>query len=247
MNKIRLGDPLIHLKTTPSTNNYAWEILQNTGTEPGTVILADFQTNGKGQGENQWDSEENANLLFSIILKPTFLAASHQFYLSMSISNGIATFLQQFSDSIKIKWPNDLYAANKKICGILIENTIMGNFLYNSVVGIGLNVNQQRFPTELSGATSLYLLTGKEYDLNDLLRQLLNSISEQLETLVRHNHSKIRIDYLNHLYLHHEWHTYEDATGSYKGRIIDIEETGEIMIRSERGEIKKYGFREVRF
>jgi BirA family transcriptional regulator, biotin operon repressor / biotin---[acetyl-CoA-carboxylase] ligase len=247
MNKIRLGDPLIHLKTTDSTNNYAWELLQNTSTEPGTVILADFQTNGKGQGENHWNSDEKANLLFSIILKPTFLEATRQFYLSMAISNGIAFFIQQYSDQIKIKWPNDLYASNKKICGILIENTVMGNFLYTSVVGIGLNVNQQRFPTELSGATSLYLLTGKKFDLNDMLRQLLNNISDQLETLVQHNHSKIRIDYLNQLYLHHEWHTYEDATGTYTGRIIDIEESGEILIRSQSGEIKKYGFREVRF
>ncbi len=247
MNYFQLGQPLIHLKTVDSTNNYAMQCIQNKNAEHGTVILAEYQTGGKGQGRNKWTSEKNANLLFSIILKPDFLAATRQFYLSMAVANGLSVFLRRYSQEVFIKWPNDIYIANKKVSGILIENTVMGNYLNDSVIGIGINVNQKNFPEELPDATSLYLATGNMYDRNELLSGILESIADHMELLVQQNFLKIRTTYLNHLYLHYEWHEFHDDSGSFKGKIVDVEESGALVIMTETGSPRKFGFQEVRF
>lgn len=247
MNYFQLGQPLIHLKTVDSTNKYAMHRVQNKNAEHGTVILADYQTEGKGQGRNKWTSEKDANLLFSIIVKLDFLSATKQFYLSMAVANGLSVFLRRHIQNVLIKWPNDIFIVNKKVSGILIENTIMGNYLNYSVIGVGINVNQKDFPEELPDATSLYLATGSLYNRNELLSGILETLADQMELLVQQDFLKIRTTYLNHLYLHYEWHEFHDDSGIFKGKIVDVEESGALVIMTETGNSRKFGFREVRF
>jgi len=244
---LKLGEPLIKLDTVDSTNNYAINLLRNENATEGTVILADFQSLGKGQGGNKWLSDKNQNLLFSIILKPDFLKASKQFYLSMCISNGVAGHVESVAGNAKIKWPNDLLLNNKKVAGILIENTIMKDMLSTSVAGIGLNVNQQQFPESLPEAVSLALATGKQYNLAGLLAGLLEQIENALEPLYRGNYATIRTFYLNRLYRLAEWARYSDEAGIFEGRINDVAESGELIIEKRIGKSFRYSFKELEF
>ena len=129
MNPLTIGKPLIHLPLVDSTNNYASALLKNQEVAEGTAILADCQTMGKGYAGNTWLSEANCNLLFTIILRPEFLLAERQFYLSMCISNGILENLGTMIGSLSIKWPNDILLNNRKVAGDLIENTVQGRHL----------------------------------------------------------------------------------------------------------------------
>jgi BirA family biotin operon repressor/biotin-[acetyl-CoA-carboxylase] ligase len=245
MRPVKLGEPLIHLVTVDSTNNYAALRLRNGTATEGTVILADYQWQGKGQGGNQWISEQASNLLFSIILCPDFIPADRQFYLSMCISNGLVDILLSLGASCKVKWPNDILLDNKKVAGILIENTIMGEMLNTSVIGIGLNVNQRTFSELLPNPTSLFLSTGKEYNLAELFPAMLSKLELHIYQLYDGRLDVIRTNYLNHLYGLNEWLSFTDAEGSFEGRITDVTDTGELIVKRRNSEIKYYGYKEV--
>jgi BirA family biotin operon repressor/biotin-[acetyl-CoA-carboxylase] ligase len=169
------GKFLIHLPSIDSTNNYAKEYIAKSSPIDGTVILADEQYAGRGQTGNVWLSEPNKNLTFSLIYHTSFLLATEQFYLNMAVSLGIWSTVSNQLSTVKIKWPNDIYVNHQKIAGILIENTISGMYLKYSVIGIGLNVNQDTFPTDVP-ATSLKCLTGQELDRQSVLNKLLNAV-----------------------------------------------------------------------
>ncbi|HEX2394530.1 MAG TPA: biotin--[acetyl-CoA-carboxylase] ligase [Bacteroidales bacterium] len=244
---LKLGEPLIKLESVDSTNNYAMNLLRNENPSEGTVILAGYQTVGKGQGGNTWQSERNQNLLFSVILKPDFLKAEKQFYLSMCISNGLSAFIENTAGHSHIKWPNDILLKGKKVAGILIENTIMIDKLHASVAGIGVNVNQLSFPADLPDAVSISKVTGKEYNLLDLLNDLLDSLKLALEPLYCANMAEIRTAYLNRLYRLNEWARYKDDSGTFEGRINDVADTGELIVEKHNGESRLYGFKEINF
>ena len=144
----------------------------------GTVLLAKLQTSGRGTGSNQWESEKAQNITGSIVFEPTFLEPANSFLVSMAISVGIATFLNQYSNEVKIKWPNDIYIKNKKIGGILIENEFTASAITRTIAGIGLNINQTRFITA-PNPTSLSIVTGKHFNLGIIEKELFNSINKQ--------------------------------------------------------------------
>jgi len=244
---LRLGETLIKLGTVDSTNTYAINLLRHENPVEGTVILADYQSSGKGQGGNKWLSEKSLNLLFSIILLPGFLEAEKQFYLSMCISNGLAGFVGILAGHSAIKWPNDILLEGKKVGGVLIENTLINNMLNTSVIGIGLNVNQKRFPPELPDAVSLNMVTGTEYILGDLLNDVLVSLETAIHPLYEGSFGGIRTAYLNRLHLLNTWASYTDASGPFEGRINDVADTGELIVARRNGELRNYGFREIQF
>lgn len=244
---LKLGEPLIKLDTVNSTNTYASDLLKNTNPPQGTVILTGFQTGGKGQGGNKWLSERNMNLLFSLILRPDFIKADKQFYLSMCISNGIAAMVGNIAGDSQIKWPNDILLNGRKVAGILIENTVMADMLHSTVAGIGLNVNQEKFGPELQDAVSLKMVTGREYNIDILLEELLEHLSTALGPLYNGIYAEIRTTYLNRLYRLNEWARFTDKNGSFDGRITDIADSGEIMVGRRDGRITEYGFKEIRF
>lgn len=247
MAEISLGKPLIHLQTVDSTNNYALTLAKLPDTAEGTVILADFQTGGRGQGRNRWQSEAGMNLLFSLILRPVSVQAHRQFYLSMAVATGITGILQRTGIPAQVKWPNDILVHGRKIAGILIENTVMGPHLFTSVIGIGLNVNQDGFPPDLPAATSLRLETGAAHPPEEVLSLLLGGIAANLSLLYDGQYGRIKSDYLNHLWMLNRETGMQDAAGTFRGRIADVAETGELIVRGPDGTIRQYGFREVAF
>ena len=135
--------PLIHISETNSTNNYLQSLCSKQKVEELTVVVADFQTSGRGQRGNSWESDSGKNLLFSIVIFPEFLEARRQFLISQIISLAIKEELDTYTTDISIKWPNDIYWHDKKIAGILIENVLSGSTFSRAIIGMGLNINQK--------------------------------------------------------------------------------------------------------
>jgi BirA family transcriptional regulator, biotin operon repressor / biotin---[acetyl-CoA-carboxylase] ligase len=247
MRKITLGYPLIRLESVDSTNIYAAQLLRTGQVTEGTVILAVDQTQGKGQGTNRWISEPGANLLLSLILRPDFILAEQQFFLSMCVSNAIHGFLEPVAPPVLIKWPNDILLQGRKVAGILIENTILDRNLHTSVVGIGLNVNQQDFPDTLPDPISIRMVTGREHILSECLDGLLASLTFHLNKLYEKSFAEIKTYYLNNCWGLNTWARYTDASGIFEGRIVDVAATGELIVVNRTGTLKAYGFKEIKF
>ena len=207
-----------------STNTRA-AIEADTSAE-GTVWVADFQTAGRGQRGNKWESAESKNLTFTILLKPEFLHPSRQFCISQICSIGICRYLTAKGLPAKIKWPNDIYIGNKKNCGMLIEHSIRGDKLAVSIAGIGLNLNQTRFASDAPNPTSLLLecssrqllpstASGQEkfastfsFDRKEELQQLLGYIFTVYQELQDGFHTELDKEYTQNLYRLGEWHKY---------------------------------------
>lgn len=168
-----IGSVCIRLERIDSSNNYARELIRDKMPIEGTVIVANEQFSGRGQRANTWFSEPKSNLTCSYILRPVFLAAKNQFVLSAAVALAVFETVSQFipNNTLRIKWPNDILVGDKKIAGILIENTLRRCNLETSIIGIGLNVNQLKFPSELN-ATSIQLNTNTETDLKLVLEEL---------------------------------------------------------------------------
>lgn len=176
---------IIHLPEVSSTNAYAKKLLRDQKPPEGTMIQADFQTAGRGQDKNNWESEAGKNILVTIILYPDFLEVSDQFKISMAVALGIIDFLEDVlpAEELYIKWPNDIYVGNKKIGGILINNEVMGNHFDHVIAGIGINLNQEGFSAELPNPVSAYNLTGIEYDIEKETLRLRDFVMKRYESM----------------------------------------------------------------
>ena len=174
---------IIHLSQTTSTNSYAKKYIEEHQAGEGTIIVAHEQTSGRGYGENTWESEPGKNLTFSLILYPVFIKAADFFRISQFVSLGLVDVLEKhLSEGISIKWPNDIYYKDDKIAGILIENSILRDKIDSSVIGVGLNVNQEVF-AHAPNPVSLKQITGKEYDLEILLEEMVRSILNRYDQM----------------------------------------------------------------
>lgn len=183
----------------PSTNEYATQLLAQEDVIEGTVIVAKYQTAGKGQGLHTWDSDDGKNLLFSIILYPDRVLPEDQIFITMAVSLGVCDFLNDFFKGSQIKAPNDIYYNNHKIAGILIENTIVEGIINSCVVGIGLNVNQTTFPSNLPNPISIANITGREQNTEDCLNKLLVCLDKRYKELLYGDREKIKSDYTKRL------------------------------------------------
>lgn len=243
----QIGHTLITLKTVESTNNYAIDQVAVNEIEEGTVFLAYDQTAGKGQVNNQWESEAGKNLTFSILLRPAFLEIQKQFMLSKAVSLGLVNFLSRYTEEVKIKWPNDIYAGDGKICGILIENAIMAGTISQSIVGIGLNINQIRFLSLAPNPVSLKMITGRDYDLEVLVKELLSEIDRSYGRLREGRFPELDEAFHARLYRLGEWRAYRDAAHQYTGMITGVNPIGRLRIREEDGPEHEYHFKEVEY
>ena len=244
------GKFLLHLPSVDSTNNYAKDFIAKSSPIDGTVILADEQVAGRGQSGTIWLADANKNLTFSVIFHTSFLRATEQFYLNMAISLGISyaihSIIQPFNNSaIQIKWPNDIYADNKKIVGILIENTISGMNLKYSIIGIGLNVNQENFPKEIN-ATSFKTLLGKEEDKNIILDTVLASIEKYFLLLKERKFDQLKKEYIENLFRYRLISKYKKGEEIFEGSIFDVDEIGNLILETSAG-IQKFGFKDISF
>jgi BirA family biotin operon repressor/biotin-[acetyl-CoA-carboxylase] ligase len=238
---------VINLDLVDSTNNYARGLVLHKEAEEGTVVLAQQQTNGRGHGKNCWESEIGKNLLCSILFKPTFLYPANQFFLSMVVSLGIFDFVASEVNDVKIKWPNDIYISENKIGGILIENTIMGNQMSDSVSGIGLNINQETFVSNAPNPVSLKLVTRQVYNLECCLEKVWLNIFKWYEVLKLGDFDKIAKTYTSNLFRINEWATYKDKDGEFIGQIIGVDEIGQLKIQTQKKIIRLFQFKEVEY
>jgi BirA family biotin operon repressor/biotin-[acetyl-CoA-carboxylase] ligase len=242
-----IGSKIIYIQQLTSTNTHAFSLLERVHPGEGTIVQTGYQTAGKGQQGNKWESETGKNLLFSIILYPSMITPDKQFILSMVISLGITDFLSRHLNGSVIKWPNDIYVNNDKIAGMLIENTLISDEIEDSVVGIGLNVNQDEFHPDARNAVSMKQLTGKEFELNDCLSQLSADLDKRYMQLKKGDYDVIKDDYLSRLMRFLEWHDYKDKNGTFNGRIVSVMDDGKLVIERKSGTESDYYFKEVEF
>ena len=239
----------IILEATDSSNNYAKRLIAANKATHGTVVLAYCQEAGKGHAGNQWESEAKKNLLMSIVLFPEFLPADKQFYLSKIISLAITDLLQEEipHKAVSIKWPNDIYAGDKKMAGILIENSVSGHYMHSSVVGIGLNLNQENFSGELPNPVSLKQITGNNYSIGAMAERLQEKFYSWYSHLEMQQIRAIDISYLGKLYRKNQWCRFRKNAKTFEARINGIGEYGQLILEDRKGRLSEYQFKEVEF
>lgn len=243
-----MNSNIIRLPEAASTNAFALEILSKSRPMEGSVIITDFQTHGKGQDINTWESERGKNLTFSLILYPEF-KAEQQFILNKSVSLGICDFLTHLlpSANVTIKWPNDIYLGDKKTCGILIQNSVIGNQFDYSVIGIGLNVNQTIFTSDAPNPVSVKMISGLEYDLQELLTRLLRCIFERYAQVNLQKSKKIETEYHSALYRNMEWHNFILKGKRILARITGTNHYGQLLLESEEENLVVCDVKDVKF
>jgi BirA family biotin operon repressor/biotin-[acetyl-CoA-carboxylase] ligase len=234
-----------------STNSEALRRLREL--PPLCVLTAREQTAGRGQRGNTWFSEPGRNLTFSLVVrfKPGQIRAAEAVWLNYLVSDVVAVFLNGFGVDCRIKWPNDIYVHRRKICGILIENTLKGEWLEASVIGVGININQREFP-QLANATSLVLACGKEQDLGECLQRICALFEEELPMLWNaESRENLFSRYSSQLFNKGVSARYRDLLQDreYLGVIEGVEPDGRLCIRDidSGGVLRYYRFKEVSF
>lgn len=245
MNKDNETPQILWLKETDSTNNHLRRLLDKEQLPEGSLVVTDFQTAGKGQVGNSWESEAGMNLMFSILLYPDFIPANRQFLISQIASLSVKETLDAYTDFIQVKWPNDIYWKDRKICGMLIENDLSGQLLYCSIIGIGLNLNQSLFRSNAPNPISLTQITGKKYDREEVLNRFLRIFFQYYCLLLQEKEEEVRTAYMQALYHGEGYHRYRDGQGQFEARIQAIEPTGHLILQLRDGEQRRYAFKEV--
>lgn len=243
---------LIRLSEVASTNTYLKQIANDS--PHGLVVATDNQTAGRGQRGNTWESAPGMNLTFSLLLKPRHIAPAMQFAISEAVALGIVDALRLclppgLRSEVKVKWPNDVYVGDRKICGILIEHSLSGSAIGWTVAGAGVNVNQREFLSDAPNPVSLFQLTGEDRDLGGLLE----SATEAVLTLFGMADSEdpqgrclLHRRYLSELWRGEGFHPYALPNGEcFMGRIVDIAPDGMLTLATEEGATRRFAFKEV--
>lgn len=239
--------PLIHVEETSSTLNHLSELCSRQCTPELTTVLADFQTSGRGQRGNSWESERKKNLLFSFVLYPSFLEARNQFLLSQIVSLSVKETLDRYVKHISIKWPNDIYWKEKKICGMLIENNLTGTRITQSIAGIGINLNQEVFHSSAPNPVSLKQITGSEYNSIDVLARIMERIKEYYLSLQQGETAAIARRYHEALFRNGGMHPFRDSQGEFIAQIAGVEPDGHLILQDNTDKIRRYVFKEVQY
>lgn len=230
---------IIKLSDTTSTNDY----LLGLNTDQDLCVVTDYQSAGKGMGTNSWESEPGKNLLFSILVHPTWLPVNRQYLLSMAEAVAIVEVL---GDGFEIKWPNDIYYGDKKLSGTRIDINLQGSSLKDVIIGTGINVNQEVFHSEAPNPISLKNITGQEHDRDTLLRDILErfylyykKVQDSPQEVVRLYHEK--------LYRKVGFHSFADKNGTFQAEIVSVAENGIITLHRQNGTLSHYEFKELKF
>ena len=248
INTLFIGKVLHEFDSLNSTNQYAAKLLVDTKPAEGTIILTHDQYAGKGQASNKWESASRKNLTFTTILYPKFLPARKQFLLNQVVSLSVLDTLQQYIGAgVTIKWPNDIYVFDKKITGILIQNSLKGSTLQSTIIGTGINVNQKEFVSDAPNPTSMALETGKELDLVTVLATFCQYLEHNYLQLKAYQTEQIQQRYLNNLFRLKKTEFYRRMDGTiFKGQIIGVTEIGKLIIKTE-DRIEVFAFKEVKY
>lgn len=260
----------MNLPRVDSTNNFVHDMLSFGDQLEGiTVVVAEEQTAGRGQTGNHWESEPGQNLTFSLLCHPAFVPPAEQFILSqcmaLAVWQAVSEVLnslmahktygayeshkayKSYNPQVTIKWPNDIYVDDRKICGTLIECDLQGKSISNCIIGTGLNVNQTVFRSDAPNPVSLKQLTGQSHDCEAILNQIVTSFQHWYELVQNGQADDIRREYMQHLYRREGFHRYADVRGEFLAEIVDIEPTGHLILRFENGNTCRYEFKEVKF
>ena len=197
------------------------------------LVTADFQTAGRGQAGNSWESEAGKNLLFGLLFHPREVEANRQFILSQAVALSICETLSDYAEDIRIKWPNDIYWKDRKICGMLIENTLVGRCIENCIIGAGININQQTFCSDAPNPVSLRQITGKEQEPVFILADTIKRFKDYYRKIQQGQTEDIVRNYRERLYRHNGFHLYQDADGVFEAeqrRAIGIEIKADVLV-----------------
>lgn len=214
-----------------------------------TIVVTDKQLKGRGQQGAEWVSEAFNNLMFSVFVVFDDLHITDVKYLNYAVSLAIFDALTQENiPNISIKWPNDIVSGNKKICGVLIENSLKGGQISSSVIGIGLNVNQTSFVKSLKKASSLKLITKRDFDLDKLLLLIISKLKSRIEMLNSKDLKTLELDYLKVLYKKNTPTMFKDSKGVlFMGIVRGISKEGNLQVELEDETLKNYGLKEITF
>lgn len=233
---------IIHFDTLPSTNTEA----KDARYVGGDVIVADSQTLGRGQRGHTWSSRAGENLTASFVATPSELSVERQFLLSEAAALAVADTLLGYGFDCRVKWTNDIYCGNKKICGILIENTLSGNYVSRSIIGIGVNINQCDFDPNLPNPTSMRLLDGGQRKVEEVLYALCDALEARLN-MIPSAPKKLAADYNRLLYRRGENHRYRlPEGGCIDGSICSVGIDGRLVLDTENGR-RSFAFKEIEF
>lgn len=232
--------------STASTNTFLHEMMRQDKLPEGFLLYTDFQTAGKGQPGNTWESENGKNLLFSMLLYPHSIKVYEQFILSEITGLAIRKVLEKYTDDICIKWPNDIYWKDKKIAGILIENSLFRDRIDTCIIGIGLNVNQEVFISNAPNPVSLRQITGNDINREILLMEIQ---AELLNIYQNYSPEFIHQEYLNNLYRRNGFHRYAETAANtvFDAEIEDVLPDGRLILRTQAGETRTFYFKEIQF
>ena len=248
----------IHLEETRSTNSDLAGIAADA--VHGTVVYADRQTAGRGQRGNYWESEPGKNITFSILLKRGNVHPANQFQLSEICALAVARTLRRYTADITVKWPNDIYYKDKKICGILIEHSLSAGKINYTIAGIGINVNQQKFLSDAPNPVSLALILGHEVPLDEVLHGVADEILEMCDKLPAAAES-IHREFLRSLYRRDRFFRYRAMKDSvsvdeaetieefqeFMAKIVDVAHDGMLKVQTESGKYHVFAFKEIAF
>ena len=238
---------VIHIGETDSTNCYCRQ-LAGQGATDDVAVWADHQTAGRGCGTNSWESEAGQNLLFSVLLHPKEVRAADQFILSMANAVALRDTLVDYVDDVTIKWPNDIYWRDRKLCGTLIETTLQGQYVKDCIIGTGINVNQERFVSDAPNPVSLRQILGHGVECQEVLRRVLRHIEKYMEMVADGAWETIRTHYRNHLYRLEETHGYRFPDGSVERcKLTGVTDDGHLLLLSEERGACRLAFKEVQF
>lgn len=247
---------IIHLVETTSTNQFLKENASHLSScqeepftasseESITVVVADYQTAGKGQGTNTWESEKGKNLLFSILVHPTTLPIERQYILSEAAALSYKEVLDAYTEDISVKWPNDIYWQDRKVSGTLIETSLSKGVFKDFIIGTGINVNQKEFRSDAPNPVSLCQITGREIPLEEVLDRMVEKFEEYYQMVIDGAYDTISKRYHEALYRKEGLFPYRDKDGEFTASIDHVKDNGHLVLKDSEGNLREYGFKEV--
>lgn len=236
----------IEMDTIDSTNNFL-KNYRPVQTKEMILVSTDYQTAGRGQADNKWESEAGQNVLYGIRIQPQFLMANRQFAISQIAALSAKEALENYTDQLSIKWPNDIYWKDQKIGGMLIENTLCGKNIESCIVGIGLNINQKKFKSDAPNPVSLIQIIQQETERIFVLAHAVERFKHYYQMLRHGEDEQISRLYMKALYRNSGFYPYIDSNGQFEARIAGIEPTGHLLLQDTAGEIRRYAFKEVKY
>ena len=240
-----IGSKELYFDEIDSTNEYATELASKKTPSEGTVVIAGYQSGGKGQFGRKWISQPGQNLMLSVILKPSFVEIRDQFHLNVFTSLALTRLIKNISNEApSIKWPNDILVRGQKICGILIKNFVQSSTIKYSIVGIGLNVNQGDFTPEAGNPISLSLLTGLVHDLDEARSRLYETMNFYYDRL-RDDRDSLKREYTDQLYGLNQRNMFEVDGKKVEGEIRGIDAYGKLEVKIGNS-VKYFNHGEIR-